>query len=106
MAVTRKNTKETKASFAIIGVIADVYEGKKYNYLTVHVDGDTINPKTNTPYYNTYKVQCEKNIDIVIDDEPILISGYLTSFFDRSKKSLDITFNAVDINTDITNTPF
>lgn len=115
MAVTRKNTKETKpaksaqtnkASFAMIGVIADVYEGKMYNYLTVHVDSDTINPKTSTPYYNTFKVQCSKSMDVVLDDEPVLISGYLTTFFDRTKKALDITFHAVDIKTDITNEPF
>ena len=94
---TKEKTTEKAingATFTMCGVVSDVYEGKKYNYLTVNVDGDNINPKTGKPYYNTFRVQCEKSVALPLDESPATITGRMSSFFDRDKQLTEYTFIA------------
>lgn len=102
----KKNTTEKKtinppavnlATFAMTGIIADVYDGKKYNYVTFNVDSENINPKTNKPYYNTFCIACDKSLALPFDEAPATIRGTISSFFDRDKQRTDISFYAVEI---------
>lgn len=102
---TKKNTNAPApvatavnlATFTMMGTIADVYDGKKYNYITINVDSENINPKTGKPYYNTFRVACEKSIALPFDEAPATVSGTISSFFDRDKQRTDISFYAESV---------
>lgn len=81
---TNKAENSNVANFKIIGELTDVYEGSKKNYLTIKVEGDEINPKTNEPYYNLLKVTADKDIELYDDGTIVEIGGTISSYFDKS----------------------
>lgn len=91
-------TGKNLATFELVGVIADVYEGKKYNYVTFNVDSENINPKTNKPYYNTFRIVCNKSLALPFDETPATIEGTISSFFDRDKQRLEFSFYAQSVD--------
>lgn len=105
--MARKNTKTASkmatvptlhaATFNIAGVIKDVYEGEKYDYVSVNVDGENVNPKTNKPYYDTYSVVCPKSMEIPDDGEAARFIGHVKSFFNKDKKRTEYSFYAEEI---------
>lgn len=99
MAFKKKNEQNTSnnASFVMVGIIADVFEGEKFNFLTVNVNSENINPKTNKPYYNTFRVKCDKSIALPLDEAPAIIKGQMSSFFNRDKQLTEYTFKALEV---------
>lgn len=91
-------TAENLATFKMVGIISDVYDGKKYNYVTFNVDSENINPRTNKPYYNTFRIACDKTLALPFDEAPATISGTISSFFDRDKQRTETSFYAVKID--------
>ena len=99
---TKANTNETRATlhaatFNIAGVIKDVYEGEKYDYVSVNVDSENVNPKTNKPYYDTYSVVCPKEMEIPDDGEAARFVGRVKSFFNKDKQRTEYSFYAAEI---------
>ena len=82
------------ATFNIAGVIKDVHEGEKYDYVSVNVDSENINPKTNKPYYDTYSVACPKDIEIPDDGEEVRFIGRVKSFYNKDKQRTEYSFYA------------
>lgn len=97
-------TAENLATFKMTGTISDVYDGKKYNYVTFNVDSENVNPRTNKPYYNTFRIQCDKSIALPFDEASATITGTISSFFDRDKHRTEYTFNADAV--DVSDEPF
>ena len=111
MARTTKNTKATRtkndapatrptlhaATFEIAGTIKGVYEGEKYDYVTINVDSENINPKTNAPYYNTFSVACPKSMEIPDDGAEVRIIGNVQSFFNKDRQRTEYAFYGVEI---------
>lgn len=101
---TKKNTTApvatavNLATFEMTGTISDVYDGKKYNYVTLNVDSENINPNTNKPYYNTFRIACDKSIALPFDEAPATIKGTISSFFDRDKQRTEISFYAQSVD--------
>lgn len=101
---TKKNapapvaTAANLATFEMVGIIADVYDGKKYNYVTFNVDSENVNPKTNKPYYNTFRIACDKSLALPFDEAPATIKGTISSFFDRVKHRTEISFYAQSVD--------
>lgn len=96
-----QTTKSTNnATFHIQGNVVDVFEGKKYNFITVNVDSENINPKTNKPYYNTFRIACPKSMELPLDEEPAIITGTFSSFFNRDKQCTEISLTADEISFD------
>lgn len=96
---TKANTSKTRktlhaATFNIAGVIKDVYEGEKYDYVSVNVDSENINPKTNKPYYDTYSVVCPKDMEIPDDGEEVRFIGRVKSFYNKDKQRTEYSFYA------------
>ena len=85
------------ATFNIAGVIKDVYEGEKYDYVSVNVDSENVNPKTNKPYYDTYSVVCPKDMEIPDDGEAARFIGRVKSFFNKDKQRTEYSFYAAKI---------
>lgn len=88
MAFKKNNTTKTEktehsAVATIRGKLVDVYEGKKYNYLTVNVDRPEVNPKTGAHYYNRLTLTAGKDINLPDGETEVIATGYITSFFDR-----------------------
>lgn len=89
MARTKKTNEVAKVttnhscSCHIVGELTDVYEGKTANYLTIKVNRDEVNPKTKEPYYNLYKVNAAKDIELYDDGTIIEVSGTIATFFDK-----------------------
>ena len=86
------------ATFIMTGIITDVFDGKKYNYVTINVDSENINPRTNKPYYNTFRIACEKSLALPFDEMPATITGTISSFYDRDRQRTEISFYAVKID--------
>lgn len=97
---TEEITSKNNARFEMTGNIVDVFEGKKYNFITVNVDSENVNPKTNKPYYNTFRVACPKSMELPIDEEPAKITGSISSFFNRDKQCTEFSFTADTIDLD------
>lgn len=85
------------ATFNIAGTIKDVYEGEKYDYVSVNVDSENINPKTNKPYYDTYSVVCSKDMEIPDDGEEVRFIGRVKSFYNKDKQRTEYSFYAEEI---------
>ena len=108
MARTAKNTKATKAEtnhlsqVTIIGVLAEVYEGKNNNYLTIRVDRDDINPKTKKPYYDNIKVTASPDMELFDDGTTVKIEGSIRQYFD-SNISRSTMYIVADSVTEVSN---
>lgn len=90
------NSKATsQATLSLTGVIEDIFEGKKADYLTFHTD----NP--NSEYYSTVKVRIDDNTDVQIESydkgDTVNIIAYPVSFFDTEKEAMITTFTATVI---------
>lgn len=85
------------ATFSIAGTIKDVYEGEKYVYVSVNVDSENINPKTNKPYYDTYSVVCSNDMEIPDDGEEVCFIGRLISFYNKVKQRTEYSLHAEEI---------
>lgn len=87
---TGKTTLKTadSATFRIVGTVTDVYEGSKFNYATVRVNTENLNPRTNEPYYNELKVRCP--LDMTLPDvvTPVEMVGNITTYFDRDAQRM------------------
>lgn len=99
---TKAKTSENRATlhtatFNIAGTIKDVYEGEKYDYVSVNVDSENVNPKTNKPYYDTYSVVCPKDMEIPDDGEEVRFIGRVKSFFNKDKQRTEYSFYADEI---------
>lgn len=83
---TEANTQATNhvATVRIIGELADVYEGKTHNYLTIKVNRKDINPKTKQPYYDNIKVTATPDIELFDDGTTVEISGEIRQYFDSA----------------------
>lgn len=82
---------------SICGELTDVYEGKNANYLTIKVNRDEINDKTGEPFYNLYKVNADKNIELFDDGTRVVVSGTIATYFDRTanRSTMFIVANSV-----------
>ena len=95
---TEEITSKNNARFEMSGNIVGVFEGEKYNFITVNVDSENLNPKTNKPYYNTFRIACPKSMELPIDEEPAIITGTFSSFFNRDKQCTEISLTADEIS--------
>ena len=101
MARTQKTTKvQDNNNFAtvhIVGELADVFEGKERNYLTIKVNRDDINPKTNKPYYDNIKVTADASLELFDDNTVVEIDGELRQYFDAqlSRSTMYVVANAI-----------
>lgn len=109
MARTPKaNAKATKAEtnhvskVTIIGELAEVYEGKNNNYLTIRVDRDDINPKTKKPYYDNIKVTAAPDLELYDDGTTVKIEGSIRQYFD-SNISRSTMYIVADSVTEVSN---
>ena len=93
---TNTGTTNT-ANFNIRGTLTDVYEGKKNNYLTIKVNGENTNPKTNEPYYSSIKVTASKEIELYDDGTVIDVTGSITSYFDKDVQRTSIILTARNV---------
>lgn len=75
------------AKVQICGTVADLYEGKKYNYVTVDV------PHGYDCYYDRFKIAVSKNYPVPDDDETITIDCTLKSY------KGDITIKEINADT-------
>lgn len=91
---TNANTGSHIADFKIVGILTDVYEGKKNNYLTIKVDGDNVNPKTNEPYYSSIRVTAAKDIELYDDGTTVEIGGIISSYYDKDVQRTSIILTA------------
>ena len=98
---TKANTNNTgttnAADFNIRGTLTDVYEGKKNNYLTIKVNGDNVNPKTNEPYYSVIKVTAAKDIELYDDGTVIDVTGAISSYFDKDVQRTSLILTARNV---------
>lgn len=85
------------ATFDIAGAIKGVYEGEKYDYVSLDVDTENINPKTNKPYYNTFSIACPKSMEIPDDGEEVRILGNVKSFYNKDKQRTEYAFYGFEI---------
>lgn len=85
------------ANFEIIGTLVTVYEGEKKNYLTVKVDSDEINSKTNKPFYSTYNIGVEKSVELFDDNTKVKIKGYINSYFDKEAQRTVLYLNGTTV---------
>ena len=93
------NTKnDNLANFEIIGTLINVFEGEKKNYLTIRVDSDEINSKTNKPFYSTYNIGVEKSVELYDDNTKVNIKGYINSYFDKEAKSTVLYLNGTTVD--------
>ena len=83
---TPEKAEPKPCTFTLTGTVDSVYNGKKYDYCTLHVQRDS-------DYYDLIKVTAEKGLGIEEGDK-LSISGRVTSFFDREKKVNIYTFFA------------
>lgn len=84
---TQANTKAVnthKSAVTIRGILADVYEGKNNNYLTIKVNRDDINPKTKEPYYDNIKVTATPDIELFDDGTEVEVAGTIRQYFDSA----------------------
>ena len=83
-----ENTKSLTSTALISGEIIEIYEGENADYITV---------KTNTgnKYYDTIKLVDKDGILEKYDEGGTIenIPCTISSFFDRKKKAMIITFN-------------
>lgn len=98
---TKVNTTEknvnTNTLVTITGKLIDVFEGDKYNYFKVNCDRTKINPNTKQPYYDTFSVKFDKNVDVPNDECDVQITATLSSFFDKSINRTMITIDGQSI---------
>ena len=102
-AETSKN--EHKALATIRGTLVDVYEGIRYNHLTVNVNRDKVNPKTKKNYYNRLTITADKSINLPNDEAEVIITAEISSFFDRDVNRDKIILSASAV-TDTDGAPF
>ena len=102
---TETSKTEHKALATIRGTLVDVYEGNKYNYLTVNVNRDAVNPKTKKNYYNRLIITADKSINLPNDEAEVIITAEFSSFFDRDVNRDKIILTASAI-TDTDGAPF
>ena len=101
MARTQKTTKvqdnDNIATVHIVGELADVFEGKERNYLTIKVNRDDINPKTKKPYYDNIKVTADASIELFDDGTTVEIDGVLRQYFDTqlSRSTMYVVANSI-----------
>lgn len=101
MARTQKTTKaqnnDNHATVHIVGELADVYEGKEHNYLTIKVNRDEINPKTKKPYYDNIKVTADVSLELFDDGTTVEIGGVLRQYFDKqiSRSTMFVVANSI-----------
>ena len=107
MARTQETTKvqdnNTQATVHIVGELADVFEGKERNYLTIKVNRDDINPKTKMPYYDNIKVTADASIELFDDGTTVEIDGVLRQYFDTrlSRSTMYVVANSIkDVSND------
>lgn len=86
----------------IVGELAEVYEGKSNNYLTIRVDRDDVNPKTKKPYYDNIKVTVSPDIELFDDGTTIKVEGTIRQYFD-SDLSRSIMYIVADRVTEVSN---
>lgn len=89
MARANSNTNRNacEATAIISGTIKEVFEGKKYDYVTIRVDHDY------DEYYDLFKVACGKDFLLPSDGEYISLKCAM-----RNYKG-DITFKEVTADT-------
>lgn len=85
------------ATFEIAGAIKGVYEGEKYDYVSINVDSENINPKTNEPYYNTFSIACPKSMEIPDDGTEVRILGNVQSFYNKDRQRTEYAFYGAEI---------
>lgn len=106
--MTRTAKANTKASidhiarFSLIGELSEVYEGKNNNYLTIKINREDINPKTNKPYYDNVKVTASPDIELFDDGATVEIVGTVRTFFD-SNISRTTTYLVADTIKEVSN---
>ena len=83
---TNNNYPDT-ATATISGIVKDLYEGKKYDYVTVDVRHNY------DQYYDRYKVAVSKSFDVPEDGEFITLNCNIKNY------KGDITFKEVNADT-------
>ena len=90
MARTKNNesaaTKALTSTAVINGIITDIYEGEKADYITV---------KTNTgnKYFDSVKIRDDSGVlGLHNEGDEISVDCTLSTFFDKNKKALITTF--------------
>lgn len=84
-------TQGHSTAFAMVGTITNVYEGKKYNYITIKVH------PTGEQYYNNFTVTAPTDIELYDDGTDVSITGVINSFFDKESKKITYTFMCTEI---------
>lgn len=77
------------ARFEITGEVRSVYQGKKYNYVTVRVQSEN-------GYYTDYSVTVPQEYDFD-EGEKISFAGDILCFFDKSTQKSSYVFSAATI---------
>lgn len=90
MARTKKNesaaAKALTSTAIITGIITDIYEGEKADYITV---------KTNTgnKYYDSVKIRDDSGVlEQYNEGDEISVDCTLSTFYDKNKNALITTF--------------
>lgn len=86
----KKGGTEVFAILSLTGVLEEVFVGEKYAFATIKVPQATDND-----YYDKYKVAFPLDYDFPEDGEEIDVNCSVSTFFDKKKKCMKYSFNAI-----------
>ena len=94
-AKTKKNNKkkggtEVYAILSLTGTLESVFVGEKYAFATIKVP-----QANNNDYYDKFKVAYPLDFDFPEDNEPIDVNCTVNTYFNKTKKCMEYSFNAI-----------
>lgn len=84
----KKNEKTFEARAHITGIVADVYEGKHADYISVKTN-------TNNKFYDLLKVVDHEQAGYEEGDEIDVVCS-VSSFFNKEKKASEVSFHIIE----------